>query len=73
MRVGDRLLSVMQMRGGGQARAGAAASAARLRAGQWSARRRRHFRELFETDCAVFIASNGTAANALAMAVLCQS
>ncbi|HLA31431.1 MAG TPA: low specificity L-threonine aldolase, partial [Pseudomonas sp.] len=32
-----------------------------------------HFRQLFETDCEVFFAFNGTAANSLALASLCQS
>ena len=31
------------------------------------------FRALFETDCEVFFAFNGTAANSLALASLCQS
>lgn len=31
------------------------------------------FRALFETDCEVFFAFNGTAANSLALAALCQS
>ncbi|HEY9622506.1 MAG TPA: low specificity L-threonine aldolase [Crinalium sp.] len=31
------------------------------------------FRDLFETDCEVFFVFNGTAANALALAALCQS
>ena len=31
------------------------------------------FRELFETDCDVFLVFNGTAANSLALASLCQS
>src|ERR1700759_2815589 len=31
------------------------------------------FRELFETDCEIFFAFNGTAANSLALASLCQS
>ena len=31
------------------------------------------FRELFETDCEVFLVFNGTAANSLALASLCQS
>lgn len=31
------------------------------------------FRELFETDCEVFFVFNGTAANSLALASLCQS
>ncbi|WBG64498.1 low specificity L-threonine aldolase [Pseudomonas citronellolis] len=40
---------------------------------QWTARASDHFRELFETDCEVFFAFNGTAANSLALAALCQS
>ena len=40
---------------------------------QWTARAADHFRELFETDCEVFFAFNGTAANSLALAALCQS
>ncbi|MBA1249093.1 MULTISPECIES: threonine aldolase family protein [Pseudomonas] len=39
----------------------------------WTARAADHFRELFETDCEVFFAFNGTAANSLALAALCQS
>jgi threonine aldolase len=31
------------------------------------------FREIFETDCEIFFVFNGTAANALALASLCQS
>src|ERR1700689_1984768 len=31
------------------------------------------FRDMFETDCEVFFAFNGTAANSLALASLCQS
>src|ERR1700722_9224209 len=31
------------------------------------------FRELFETECEVFFAFNGTAANSLVLASLCQS
>src|SRR3989304_9888902 len=31
------------------------------------------FREIFETDCEVFFVFNGTAANSLALASLCQS
>ncbi len=31
------------------------------------------FRNLFETDCEVFFAFNGTAANSLALSSLCQS
>jgi len=40
---------------------------------QWTARAADHFRQLFETDCEVFFAFNGTAANSLALASLCQS
>jgi threonine aldolase len=39
----------------------------------WTARARELVRGLFETDCAVFLVFNGTAANALALAQLCQS
>ncbi len=39
----------------------------------WTARAADAFRTLFETDCEVFFAFNGTAANALALAALCQS
>jgi threonine aldolase len=39
----------------------------------WTARASDAFRELFETDCDVFFAFNGTAANSLALASLCQS
>jgi threonine aldolase len=39
----------------------------------WTQRAADHFRELFETDCEVFFAFNGTAANSLALASLCQS
>jgi len=39
----------------------------------WTARASDAFRELFETDCEVFFAFNGTAANSLALAALCQS
>ncbi|WP_287028723.1 low specificity L-threonine aldolase [Pseudomonas sp. UBA6310] len=39
----------------------------------WTARAADHFRALFETDCEVFFAFNGTAANSLALAALCQS
>jgi threonine aldolase len=38
----------------------------------WTARVRELVREIFETDCEVFFAFNGTAANALALAQLCQ-
>jgi threonine aldolase len=40
---------------------------------RWTQRVREQVRELFETDCEVFLVSNGTAANALALAQLCQS
>ena len=40
---------------------------------QWTARASDYFRQLFETDCEVFFAFNGTAANSLALAALCQS
>jgi threonine aldolase len=40
---------------------------------RWTARVRERLREIFETDCAVFLVFNGTAANALALAQLCQS
>jgi threonine aldolase len=39
----------------------------------WTARARELVRELFETDCAVYVVLNGTAANALALAQICQS
>ncbi len=39
----------------------------------WTVRASDAFRELFETDCEVFFAFNGTAANSLALASLCQS
>ncbi len=39
----------------------------------WTARACDRIRELFETDCEVFFVFNGTAANALALAALCQS
>ena len=40
---------------------------------RWTQRVREQVRELFETDCDVFLVSNGTAANSLALAQLCQS
>ncbi|WP_278446573.1 threonine aldolase family protein [Stutzerimonas kunmingensis] len=40
---------------------------------QWTARAADHFRALFDTDCEVFFAFNGTAANSLALSSLCQS
>ncbi|WP_106477772.1 threonine aldolase family protein [Phytohalomonas tamaricis] len=39
----------------------------------WTERATNQFRELFETDCDVFFVFNGTAANSLALASLCQS
>lgn len=39
----------------------------------WTAKASEAFRELFETPCEVFFAFNGTAANSLALASLCQS
>ena len=39
----------------------------------WTLRATDCFRELFETDCEVFFVFNGTAANSLALAALCQS
>jgi threonine aldolase len=40
---------------------------------RWTARVGERVREIFETDCAVYFVFNGTAANALALAQLCQS
>ena len=39
----------------------------------WTARASNAFRKLFETECEVFFVFNGTAANSLALASLCQS
>lgn len=39
----------------------------------WTARAASAFRDLFETDCELFFVFNGTAANSLALASLCQS
>ena len=39
----------------------------------WTERASNAFRTLFETDCDVFFVFNGTAANSLALASLCQS
>ncbi len=39
----------------------------------WTAKAADAFRELFETDCEIFFVFNGTAANSLALAALCQS
>jgi threonine aldolase len=40
---------------------------------QWTARACASIRDVFETDCEVFFVFNGTAANSLALASLCQS
>lgn len=40
---------------------------------EWTERASNAFRMLFETDCDVFFVFNGTAANSLALASLCQS
>jgi threonine aldolase len=40
---------------------------------QWTARVCDRVREIFEADCDVYLVFNGTAANALALAQLCQS
>lgn len=40
---------------------------------QWTQRAADKFREIFETDCEVFFVFNGTAANSLSLAALCQS
>lgn len=40
---------------------------------EWTERAANAFRQLFETDCEVFFVFNGTAANSLALAALCQS
>lgn len=39
----------------------------------WTQRAADRFRTLFETDCEVFFVFNGTAANAVSLAALCQS
>jgi len=39
----------------------------------WTGRASNAFRELFETECDVYFVFNGTAANSLALASLCQS
>jgi threonine aldolase len=39
----------------------------------WTAKASDAFRALFESDCEVFFAFNGTAANSMALAALCQS
>jgi threonine aldolase len=53
-----------------QANTGVAASYGEDR---WTARARELARELFEIDCDVYFVLNGTAANALALAQICQS
>jgi threonine aldolase len=40
---------------------------------EWTQRAADYFRNLFETDCDVFFVFNGTAANSLSLASLCQS
>jgi threonine aldolase len=40
---------------------------------EWTQRASDAFRDLFQSDCEVFFAFNGTAANSLALASLCQS
>ncbi len=40
---------------------------------QWTRRVTERVREIFETDCEVFLVFNGTAANSLALAQLCRS
>ncbi|MGF1569657.1 MAG: low specificity L-threonine aldolase [Nodosilinea sp.] len=40
---------------------------------EWTQKAADKFRELFETDCEVFFVFNGTAANSLTLASLCQS
>src|SRR5436309_5521310 len=39
---------------------------------EWTRRLCNRIRELFEIDCDVFLVGNGTAANALALAQICQ-
>lgn len=40
---------------------------------EWTQKATDYFRELFEIDCEVFFVFNGTAANSLSLAALCQS
>ena len=40
---------------------------------EWTQKATDYFREIFEIDCEVFFVFNGTAANSLALAALCQS
>jgi len=54
----------------GKAKAGASPSYGDDR---WTKELCERVREIFETDCEVFLVSSGTAANALALAQLCQS
>ncbi len=48
-------------------------SAASYGADKWTERVSQLVREIFETDCEVFLVFNGTAANSLALAHLCRS
>jgi threonine aldolase len=50
-----------------------AESAASYGADKWTERVSKLVREIFETDCEVFLVFNGTAANSLALAHLCRS
>jgi threonine aldolase len=50
-----------------------AESAASYGADKWTERVSQLVREIFETDCEVFLVFNGTAANSLALAHLCRS
>jgi threonine aldolase len=50
-----------------------AESAASYGADEWTERVSQRVREIFETDCEVFLVFNGTAANSLALAHLCRS
>lgn len=40
---------------------------------EWTKKAADYFRNIFETDCEVFFVFNGTAANSLSLAALCQS
>lgn len=40
---------------------------------EWTQKAADYFREVFETDCEIFFTFNGTAANSLSLAALCQS
>jgi len=40
---------------------------------EWTQQAADYFRDLFETDCDIFFVFNGTAANSLSLASLCQS